>query len=292
MYCWQIYDRNNKPMHVIDAADSGRSNWLRYVNCARHWREQNLLAYQYQGELYYRTIKTIPRFTELLVFYGSEFANVLNININKYNCDKYYRDLQLSSTPFTIQPHRNNPNNLPKAIICSEKENIVFDSIENKNNKENINIEETIYDIENVDNPYNINIKGDTIKIEFKRNKEIKYTCEICQKTFNTKSILNRHIKIHAKNRGENQLSYQKCDRSTNNIDNFQKNCQKRERRSFYTTPKKCEQCHFETLSRKVLQTHRSKHKGNIYKCHHCEYSNHCKFNLSRHIYNKHRNLF
>ncbi|XP_026748018.1 zinc finger protein 501-like isoform X2 [Trichoplusia ni] len=90
MYCWQIYDRNNKPSHVIDAADSGRSNWLRYVNCARHWREQNLLAYQYQGELYYRTIKIIPRFTELMVFYGSEFANSLHINLSKYNSPPGY----------------------------------------------------------------------------------------------------------------------------------------------------------------------------------------------------------
>lgn len=199
-------------------------------------------------------------------------------------------NLYFSGTPFTIQPHRNNPNNVPKTIIGSEKENPIFNSNENK---EKNNIEQTTYNIENVDdNPYNINIKGDTIKIEFKQNKEIKYTCEICQKTFNTKSILNRHIKIHAKNRGENQLSYQKCVNSNNNIDYSRKPCQKHERRSFYTTPKKCEQCHFETLSRKVLQTHRSKHKGNIYKCNHCEYSNHCKFNLSRHIYNKHRDLF
>uniref|UniRef100_A0A2A4JN76 SET domain-containing protein n=1 Tax=Heliothis virescens TaxID=7102 RepID=A0A2A4JN76_HELVI len=54
MYCWQIYNRNNRRAHVIDAVNSDRSNWMRYVNCARHWKEQNLLAYQFKGQLYYR----------------------------------------------------------------------------------------------------------------------------------------------------------------------------------------------------------------------------------------------
>ncbi|XP_050556930.1 histone-lysine N-methyltransferase PRDM7-like [Spodoptera frugiperda] len=90
MYCWQIYDRDHKRSHVVDAADANRSNWMRYVNCARNWKEQNLLAYQYQGQLYYRTIKIIPRFTELMVFYGSEFANTLHINLRNYNSPPGY----------------------------------------------------------------------------------------------------------------------------------------------------------------------------------------------------------
>ncbi|XP_045509183.1 histone-lysine N-methyltransferase PRDM7-like isoform X4 [Colias croceus] len=84
-YCWQIYDKNNKPTHMVDASDANNSNWMRYVNCSRYWYEQNLVAYQYQGQLYYRTTKIIPRFTELMVFYGSEFANRLGIDIRLYN---------------------------------------------------------------------------------------------------------------------------------------------------------------------------------------------------------------
>ncbi|KAL4718734.1 hypothetical protein ACJJTC_009372 [Scirpophaga incertulas] len=58
---------------------------MRYVNCSRHWEEQNLIAYQYQGQIYYRTIKIIPKFTELLVFYGGEFAQMLGVNLKLYN---------------------------------------------------------------------------------------------------------------------------------------------------------------------------------------------------------------
>ncbi|XP_028173708.1 probable histone-lysine N-methyltransferase PRDM7 [Ostrinia furnacalis] len=89
-YCWQIRDSNNKWSYALDASDPNDSNWMRYVNCSRHWLEQNLIAYQYQGQLYYRTIKIIPRFTELLVFYGAEFAASLHIDLRNYNSPASY----------------------------------------------------------------------------------------------------------------------------------------------------------------------------------------------------------
>ncbi|XP_063544896.1 histone-lysine N-methyltransferase PRDM7-like [Cydia strobilella] len=55
-YCWQIFDRERKPSHVLDARDANKSNWMRYVNCSRHFSEQNLVAFQYRGQLYYRRV--------------------------------------------------------------------------------------------------------------------------------------------------------------------------------------------------------------------------------------------
>lgn len=49
-YAWKL--RNGR---MVDAADETVSNWLRYVNCANHCSEQNLVAFQYKGQLYYRT---------------------------------------------------------------------------------------------------------------------------------------------------------------------------------------------------------------------------------------------
>jgi hypothetical protein len=54
----QIY-KDNKPHHYIDAKDVAKSNWMRYCNCARNESEQNLIAFQYQGEIYYKTIQII-----------------------------------------------------------------------------------------------------------------------------------------------------------------------------------------------------------------------------------------
>ena len=41
--------------------------------------EQNLVALQYKGKIYYRAYKFIPRGTELLVWYGREYASSLGI---------------------------------------------------------------------------------------------------------------------------------------------------------------------------------------------------------------------
>jgi hypothetical protein len=40
--------------HYVNAGDPSRSNWLRLVNCARFEHEQNLIAFQYKGQMYYR----------------------------------------------------------------------------------------------------------------------------------------------------------------------------------------------------------------------------------------------
>jgi hypothetical protein len=64
--------RNSRPLYCVDAEDCGTANWMRYVNCARHEEEQNLMAFQYKGEMYYRTFKRIPAYAELLVWYGDD----------------------------------------------------------------------------------------------------------------------------------------------------------------------------------------------------------------------------
>ena len=72
--------REGKPVHCVDAEREDASNWMRYVNCARHEGEQNLLPFQYKGCLYYRTVKDIPANTELLVWYGDSYARDLGID--------------------------------------------------------------------------------------------------------------------------------------------------------------------------------------------------------------------
>ena len=77
-FSFQIY-KNGKPSHYIDARDPSKSNWMRYVNCARSEFEQNLVAFQYHGQIYYRTFKAVLKNTELMVWYGQDYANELGI---------------------------------------------------------------------------------------------------------------------------------------------------------------------------------------------------------------------
>lgn len=51
----------------------------RYVNCARDDEEQNLVAFQYRGQIFYRTCQVIRPGCELLVWYGDEYGAELGI---------------------------------------------------------------------------------------------------------------------------------------------------------------------------------------------------------------------
>ena len=71
---------DGKVTHYIDGKDEKYGNWMRYINCPRTEDEQNLIAFQYQGEIYYRVFQDILPGTELLVWYGTEYGNLLGIS--------------------------------------------------------------------------------------------------------------------------------------------------------------------------------------------------------------------
>ncbi|BFZ14342.1 hypothetical protein BsWGS_17381 [Bradybaena similaris] len=65
-YSWQIL-KQGLISHFVDGKDPSTSNWMRYVNCARHEDEQCVTAYQHRGEIYYRSHRPIVAGTEILV---------------------------------------------------------------------------------------------------------------------------------------------------------------------------------------------------------------------------------
>ncbi|XP_062912793.1 histone-lysine N-methyltransferase PRDM9-like [Mobula hypostoma] len=77
-YSWVISKANNN-LEYIDAQDEAKSNWMRFVNCARKEEEQNLVAFQHCENIYYRTCKPVPAHCELLVWYGDDYAKELGI---------------------------------------------------------------------------------------------------------------------------------------------------------------------------------------------------------------------
>jgi len=58
----------------IDGKEEKHANWMRFVNCARDDEEQNLAAFQYKDNIYYSACQEIRPGTELLTWYGTEFA--------------------------------------------------------------------------------------------------------------------------------------------------------------------------------------------------------------------------
>ena len=49
------------------------------MNCARDDEEQNLVALQYQGQIFYLTCRVVRPGCELLVWYGDEYGQDLGI---------------------------------------------------------------------------------------------------------------------------------------------------------------------------------------------------------------------
>ena len=52
---------------------------MRYIRCARHKGEQNMFAFQYYGNIYYRAFRDIPAGTELLVWYDDKYPQYMGI---------------------------------------------------------------------------------------------------------------------------------------------------------------------------------------------------------------------
>ncbi|CAF1016799.1 unnamed protein product [Adineta steineri] len=79
-YAWTIEDDAGDVYNYIDASDPHRSNWLRYVNCPIGQNDENLTAIQFNGEVYYRTLRDINAGEELFVYYGEEYAKALGLD--------------------------------------------------------------------------------------------------------------------------------------------------------------------------------------------------------------------
>uniref|UniRef100_A0A8R1YWD2 SET domain-containing protein n=1 Tax=Pristionchus pacificus TaxID=54126 RepID=A0A8R1YWD2_PRIPA len=86
-YSWEIRNVDG-PSTFLDGSDPKYSNWMRYINSPRHDREQNLVAFQYNGSVYYRVIKPIDVEQELLVWYGAKYGESLGVFSTKKSTTK------------------------------------------------------------------------------------------------------------------------------------------------------------------------------------------------------------
>ncbi|KAF4074960.1 hypothetical protein AMELA_G00229180 [Ameiurus melas] len=76
-YSWVIY-KDRQREEYVDATNEIHANWMRYVNCACTDEDQNLMAFQYQGGIFYRCCRPIKPGQELLVGYEEEYAKDLS----------------------------------------------------------------------------------------------------------------------------------------------------------------------------------------------------------------------
>ncbi|XP_054719299.1 histone-lysine N-methyltransferase PRDM9-like [Uloborus diversus] len=81
-YAWKTR-KNARTNHFIEGADEKSSNWLRFVNCTNVEEKQNLVAFQFRKDIYYRTNKAVLEFTELCVWYGDACGREFGAQIER-----------------------------------------------------------------------------------------------------------------------------------------------------------------------------------------------------------------
>ena len=55
---WQVINNETgQVLHVVNATVPSKGNWMRYVNCARFFEEQNIVSVQEGAEIYYKALK-------------------------------------------------------------------------------------------------------------------------------------------------------------------------------------------------------------------------------------------
>ncbi|XP_052228058.1 histone-lysine N-methyltransferase PRDM9-like isoform X6 [Dreissena polymorpha] len=301
-YCWQIYTEG-KPSHFVDAQNKCTSNWMRYVNCAMKEADQNLVAFQYKGGIYYCTFKPVLPGEELLVWYGDEYARELGLIRDKnllfrpkyVNGEEYYPCVYCKIAFTTAIPcvrHLRKVHGGDKLTSCDlqvldqwlrENDDKYFKKpSQNLNHRANNKMINSIL---------NGKEKGDILLRDSKRNltseiaqnKNIKmdgkkYNCELCSYFGNKSDNLKSHMRIHT---GERLYKCEVCGHACNRSGNLKKHMSIHTGERLY----KCEVCGYACNQSGDLKSHMRIHTGErLYKCEVCGYACNQICNLKTHM--------
>uniref|UniRef100_A0A7M5XKZ9 Uncharacterized protein n=1 Tax=Clytia hemisphaerica TaxID=252671 RepID=A0A7M5XKZ9_9CNID len=274
-YMWEIM-KEGRVVYYVNGKDEKYGNWLRYINCSRTESEQNLVAFQYHGQIYYRAYKEMKIGDELLVWYGDEYARDLGIvaadeQIKTWSKDEpstVKRDIgPIFSCRYCSISYCHDKYLQRHLKFCRKLPIETDEAIGNSC----IGIRKQIST-----STSNVKYKG---KVNGKKgDKEKPYKCDICGKGFNNSGNLQIHLRTHT---GEKPYKCDICGKGFNQSNNLQTHL----RTHTGEKPYKCDICEKGFNVSSNLQIHLRTHAGEKpYKCDICGkgFSNLC--NLQTHL--------
>ncbi|XP_061433888.1 histone-lysine N-methyltransferase PRDM9-like [Lethenteron reissneri] len=274
-YCWLIY-KNKKDREYVDAQDESKSNWMRFVNCARNEQEQNLVAFQHRGQIYYRTFRAVGPGSELLVWYGEEFAQELGIaceagpsrrrssSSSEMAPRATARDLQPVQPP-PSEEHRGvgvEVTRLPcpacnRQFICrSSLQYHVQSRHPTKPSNKSHQCDQC---------PYSTDYKSTLKKHQRTHTGEKPFKCTVCEKAFARLSHLHSHQRTHT---GEKPFKCTVCEKAFAHLQHLHSH----QRTHTGEKPFKCTVCEKAFAHLQHLHSHQRTHTGEKpFKCTVCE---------------------
>ncbi|XP_076363599.1 uncharacterized protein LOC143253494 isoform X2 [Tachypleus tridentatus] len=263
-YAWQIY-KNGRPNHFVNARDKSMSNWLRYVNCACNEEQQNLVAFQYHGQIFYRTYKPIPPGSELLVWYGDAYAKELGITRGDKNyTHKRVMDKDCSETCVC-----------GLCGICLTSDEAVAKH-EKRNGDQAVKIKYKCSQC-----CYSCDYASYLSSHMLTHTRERPHKCEVCGMRFTWSSSLNRHSRKHT---GEKPFTCEVCGMRFTWSSHLKVHSMKHTGEKPFT----CEVCGMRFTQSSSLNRHSRKHAGEKpFTCEVCgmrfTWSSHLKVHSMKH---------